>query len=282
MSSIRDHDNFVISLTETGGYADCVFSYCCPVIAVAQARTNLDGSSRCFNVCCLGHVPSRWLIRTAYGIPGDARDDCMLACLCPCCSANQLLQTTRHYGNPPGAGTVFNSNAFQNPLGVCDCKECINATCCTPCTIGDVALTGLGMPWEMACCCLTPCSLRNLIRYQYRIKGNDLMDELCAPCAYYGASSTLVCCFACIFAPCICPALCPSYVGHLLQLKAEAELLQSGENKRYLLGFQGRGHLEQSTTGSELSSSSVANNPILYRPPNCATVESEMDRSPSK
>ena len=62
----------------------------------------------------------------------------------------------------------------------------------------------MGMPWYMGCCCVDVWMARNLIRYQHRIKGNDLMEECafpfgmrllgnvlgnvipCAPCIVYG------------------------------------------------------------------------------------------------
>ena len=44
------------------------------------------------------------MIRSAYGI-GDVTEpfgfeDCICACFCPCCTVNQLYQTTAAKGNP--------------------------------------------------------------------------------------------------------------------------------------------------------------------------------------
>lgn len=98
----------------------------------------------------------------------------------------------------------------------------------------------------MGCLFLTPCSIRNLIRYHYRIRGNDLMEELCIPCSLYGTASCLALCFW-IFSPCICIAMCPSYVGFLTQLVNETNLKKTGENHRYLIGYNlSLNHLSQS------------------------------------
>lgn len=37
------------------------------------------------------------------------------------------------------------------------------------------------MPWAMGCCCVNLCVARNLIRYQHRIRGNDLIEECAFP-----------------------------------------------------------------------------------------------------
>jgi Cys-rich protein (TIGR01571 family) len=181
----------------------------------------------------------RWLARTAYGIPGTASDDLLTGCFCPCCSVNQIIQTTKAYGNPPNSGTAFNQRLFTSPLVSTDpssCSTCLESFCCTPCTIGTIAERGLGMPWWMGCVCLTPCSVRNLIRYHYRLKGNDLMEELCLPCSLYSTASCLALCFYC-FSPCICLAMCPTYVSFVSQLSQETETHGTGEYHRYLIGY---------------------------------------------
>ena len=82
---------WAISLFEIGDIGTCLYSYCCTPCALAQARTNLDGSSCCFNICFLTSCPERWMIRTAYGIHGNAWEDCFIPCACPCCVANQVV-----------------------------------------------------------------------------------------------------------------------------------------------------------------------------------------------
>jgi len=39
------------------------------------------------------------------------------------------------------------------------------------------------MPYIFGCCCVTPCAARNIVRYQYRLRGDDLMEEFCGPIA---------------------------------------------------------------------------------------------------
>lgn len=182
-------------------------------------------------------ISSRWLVRTAYGIPGDGISDFLVGCFLPCCSANQLLQTTKEYGSLPNSGTVYNRNKFESQLGKCDSESCLLSLCCAPCEVADIAKKGLGMPWCMACFLLNPCSIRNLIRYQYRVHGNDLMEELCAPCSLFGGGTCLMCTFACVFCPCVSLAMYPTYVSFLIQLKTEVSSKGSGDKERYLMGF---------------------------------------------
>lgn len=51
-----------------------------------------------------------------------------------------------------------------------------------PCAVGDTLQRAIGMPWCLGCCCGSPILTRNLLRYQYRVQGNDLMEELALPC----------------------------------------------------------------------------------------------------
>ncbi len=77
------------------------------------------------------------MVRTAYGINGDSPNDCFTACFCPCCSANQLYQTTRQRGNPTiDGGLTMNRNQFQVPLGTFNLKNCVYSCFCMPCAIG--------------------------------------------------------------------------------------------------------------------------------------------------
>ena len=121
-------------------------SCCCPYCALAQARTNLDGSSLCFNLCFLTSCPERWMIRTAYGIKGNAYEDCYVPCCCPCCTANQLLQTTERLGDPfgPSPGEHFlRGNRFLGGSKA-NCFDCFKAVC-LPCAIASAVHTATGM-----------------------------------------------------------------------------------------------------------------------------------------
>lgn len=137
-----------------------------------------------FNFCCLNIVPSRWLMRSAYNIPGDEMNDCILAAACPCCVVNQMIQTSLKYGNPTlTRGHFFNTNPWANNRG-CECVSASNTNllcyslCCLPCSVGSTLEVALGMPFVIGCCCVNPFTARNLIRYQYRIKGDDVLEVL--------------------------------------------------------------------------------------------------------
>jgi hypothetical protein len=100
---------------------------------------------------------------------------------CPCCSVNQLYQTTRHRGNPfRSHGRSSNVNTFLVKYPSCDLCSCdiFRSFLCMPCTIGDILHDSIAMPWYMACCTVHPCAMRNLYRYHYRVKGNDDCTEL--------------------------------------------------------------------------------------------------------
>lgn len=53
--------DFGISLFEVGDVSMCLFSYCCFPCAIAQSRTNMDGSNFAMNCFSLGCVPARYI-----------------------------------------------------------------------------------------------------------------------------------------------------------------------------------------------------------------------------
>jgi hypothetical protein len=59
MATRQDYETFQIDLFDIGDPSLCCYSYCCCYCASAHARTNLDGSSCCFNLFCLGPVVTR-------------------------------------------------------------------------------------------------------------------------------------------------------------------------------------------------------------------------------
>lgn len=175
---------FTISLFEIGDLADCCFSTFCFPCALSHSRTYLDGSSCLFNFFCLSPQASRWMTRTAYGIQGDATNDCLTATFCPCCNANQLYQTTKRNGPASSnGGSVFNSGTFLYSYGSGTFQDCLYSFFCMPCAIGTMLDRTMGMPWYLGCCCVNLCAARNLIRYQYRIRGNDFVEECAIPYA---------------------------------------------------------------------------------------------------
>lgn len=128
----------------------------------------------------------RWMIRTAYGIHGDAPNDFFNALFCPCCSANQLYQTAKARGNPTSnGGNHLNVHQFQTKFGSGDAHSCLYSCFCMPCAVGTMLEDSIGMPWYMGCCCVNVPTARNLIRYQYRIYGKDTLEECVFPWSMY-------------------------------------------------------------------------------------------------
>lgn len=178
---------------------------------------------------------SRWLVRTAYGIEGGACEDCLAATFCPCCSANQILQTTREKGRPNSTGgKEFNLRPFEGNLSgrraddfiVKFCYGC----CCMPCATGSILEKGIGMPFFMGCCCVNICAARNFVRYQNRVKGEDLLEECFIPWATYCCGSVLA-----EFIPCFWCIVCPAFVLFIVQLLNEVEQRPTTQ-PRYLVG----------------------------------------------
>jgi hypothetical protein len=79
-----------LGLFGCGDIGGCIYACCFPGCAVASTRSNIDGSSCCFNYCCMSAATTRFLTREVYGIPGGVWTDCLLSsCLGPC-AANQV------------------------------------------------------------------------------------------------------------------------------------------------------------------------------------------------
>jgi Cys-rich protein (TIGR01571 family) len=124
----------------------------------------------------------RWLVRSSYGINGDPCNDCYTATFCPCCTANQLYQTTKRYGSSTSdGGALFNTGSWTHSYGTGSFRDCLYSFFCMPCAIGHMMEQTMDMPWAMGCCCVNLCVARNLIRYQHRIRGNDLVEECAIP-----------------------------------------------------------------------------------------------------
>lgn len=85
------------------------------------------------------------------------------------------------------------------------------------------------------------CSTRNTMRYHYRIKGDDLMDECMIPVCYYGCMcfwgsiANVVTCGLCF--PCISAAALAPLFGFTYSMLSEADTRKSGANRRYILGY---------------------------------------------
>ena len=242
--------DFVVPIFGVGNTKDCMFSWCCCPFALAQSRTTLDGSPFCFNVFCLNPVAARWTIRTAYGLRGEALDDTVKSVFFPCCSVNQLYQTTQSYGNPAKfGGRLYNQELFRGDVTKKDCcYNCLFATFCTPCAVGSVMDTTMGMPWMMACCCVNPFLARNLMRYHWRMKGDDTMEMV----------TPLVCCTIDQFVFLDPYGVISLYgIGAMLvtmQLLGEVDARGGDttlEAKRYLTGYSMDGILGESEDATE-------------------------------
>lgn len=231
-----ENPQFAIGLFEIGDCSSCLCSYICCPCALASARSHLDDSVYVFNIACLPCcciTPVRWMIRTAYDIPGDAWGDCLRSVFCPCCTINQLLQTSYKRGNTSVSGGVaHNSRDFSFFFGTCsnDLPTCCYTTLCVPCATGASLQVATGMPYILGCCCVTPCGARNIIRYQYRLAGDDVLDELCAPLA---ASLLLFSMFA---TPLV---VLPIFSAHSTQIYNEAQYRGRTTQPKYLVNLSG-------------------------------------------
>ena len=66
----------------------------------------------------------------------------------------------------------------------------------------------LGMPFFMGCCCVSMCGARNLVRYQYRIGGDECFDDFCLPFLLWNAAYCSTACFGPAVLVCPCFLLC--------------------------------------------------------------------------
>jgi len=216
---------------------DCLSSFICPCFTSAYSRTLFDGSPFIFNLFCVGFIPTRYLIRTAYGINGSISDDILKSILCSCCSANQLYQTVKKKGRLEDFHTI-KYNFFESHQSAGLCGDYCKAIVCFQCYAAKALEISVGMPYFLGLCCMNPCSARNIIRYHYRIDGHDIIEECLLPaCLFTLASASLSCGFPCGLC-CVVPPLLETVV----KVKSEtayrerSELLGSKE-KRYIAGF---------------------------------------------
>lgn len=223
---------FDVGLFAVGQLSSCLCAYVCCPCALASARSHMDDSSYAFNLACLPVYcipPVRWMIRTGYDIPGDAWSDCYLSVFCPCCVLNQLLQTAYKRGNTSIlGGHDANVREFNFFFGACsnDFVSCFYSSVCCPCSTGSSLQTALGMPYVFGCCCMTPCAARNVLRYQYRLRGDDISEELLGPIA---ASVAL---YGLFVTPLMVLPIISSYSN---QIYNEAQYRGKSMHKRYLV-----------------------------------------------
>jgi len=205
--AVGDKPDWAIQLFECGAIDQCCYAWWCPQCAMAQARSNLDGTDCGFNYCFGGPCPVRWMIRTAYGIQGSAEEDLCVVWCCSCCAINQMLQTTNALGDPFGAAPGVHLERPDIYLGHsgdlnCQCDDILNCcySCwCFHCAVGSSLEESVGLPCWMGCCCTQFCFARNIQRVHYRIGGTpsacgdcpdtcgDCCWDGCIPCMAYGS-----------------------------------------------------------------------------------------------
>lgn len=226
----------------------CMYACFCPICALASAKSKLDSSTCCFNCMCVSPAATRWMARTAYGVPGSACDDCITTACCLPCSANQVLQLTET--NPPIPHTRPNDivrhwDADENQ---CDCGNCLYAFCCTQCAIASASSTATGMPWCFAFCFMNLCSARNMIRVHNRIRGDDIWEECVLPLAVYYCGSCIV-----SFIPgCVCCAMGPAIYGctkYVMQMLSQATMTPMEGDTGYLSNYKPPGSTEIELVG---------------------------------
>lgn len=160
-----------------------------------MARTHLDGSSCCFNLLCVNPFIVRWLVRSAYNIPGSVWEDLLLTVCCPICSINQMYQTTIYKGSPVKEKPFTEDHKFG---ASCEGEEyvfnCVYGLCCSPCIVGHTLETAFDMPYCLGFCCINICVMSNLVRHHYRILGNTCFDDIIPHfCKFFVAGMACAC-----------------------------------------------------------------------------------------
>lgn len=108
------------------------------------------------------------------------------------------------------------------------------------------------MPWLIGCCCVNVWMARNLLRYQYRIQGNDLIEEFAFPCGMEILGNALGHAIPCVW--------CIVYGVNVtlgMQLKEEVETRSNGEDVGGPVQFRSGGYSSLNNRKSYLSSSSA-------------------------
>ena len=184
------------------------------------------------------------MVRSSYNI-GDTSsclEDAVLSLFCPCCVINQLLQTTAQKGNPTtDGGKRFNVNPISTAQY--NCGACMYASFCMPCSIGSIMSESVGMPFLLGCLCLNLFNAKNIVRYHYRLRGensSDCIEECATPFCFYCVANLIANAVALAFPllyVCLFPAICGSLIGVNLALQHEASTKKSGEMRSYLRGY---------------------------------------------
>lgn len=118
--------------------------------------------------------------------------------------ANQAYQTAKDRGNPVNNGGRYaNVNNFVTPIPppTATVQNYLYSCFCMPCAVGDMLERAVGMPWYLGCLCTNVWAARNLMRYEYRVQGNDVLEEMVLPCGAHLVTNIVqqvVPCAACV------------------------------------------------------------------------------------
>ena len=172
----------------------CVTSFLLGPCSYAYARNQLDDSSLLATLFCTCLPLNRFLIRSAYHIDGSAFEDVIVSLFCFPCAVNQVLQTAIIRRNPARdhAGMLKNSGKWYVPLDRvrqfsrsdresvdCNLFYSLFMPCCA---VGTALENAMDMPlWFGTLCVFWPWTARNILRYQYRIAGDDSVEDCLAP-----------------------------------------------------------------------------------------------------
>lgn len=185
---INTSAEWTIGLFEVGDHQDFCFALWCPCAAKAFARNTLDGSDWWVN-CCMSVSASRFLVRTAYNIPGNAHWDCWVGTFCPCFAANQMFQTSKVKGRIVNTGPDLNINDRIHLYGRswrAVVYDCAYACLCLPCAIG-YTLESSGVPFWFGACCFSPLAAVNVQRYTRKVRplaGTEFLVDCYLPAVF--------------------------------------------------------------------------------------------------
>jgi hypothetical protein len=107
--------------------------------------------------------------------------------------------------------------------------------CCCQCATATAADKTMGMPWCLGFCCTNMCLVRNLERYQYRISGNDYLEECFLPILLSTIGLGIV-----AFIPCTWCCIFPVFTIWGMQILEEPDKHPSSSRRRYLESYPER------------------------------------------
>jgi len=182
------------SFCQCGGYESCCADWCiaiwCPQAAFACARTNVDGTHCCFNLCCSFYPTQFNVVRRRYGIQGDDFGDAMYTTCLPTCAGRQVLTESKMRGHLPDRGQYKWASQDMNvwQRGFCTpTGSCCYAMFCPNCIAAQTRAKFDDSHCCFTLCFGTLCDTYNMVRQGYGIAGNCCCDcfvtQMCYPCA---------------------------------------------------------------------------------------------------